>query len=81
MIISNPLSRGLGNIAKVCLMRCSGQSTCAEERNTYEFRPVVGHGGIAFIVILIVIAMNILNFIVILISYLFNTITITCNES
>ena len=81
MIISNPLSRGLGKIAKVCVMRCSCQSTCAEERNTYEFCPVVGHTGIALIVILIVIAMNILNFIVILLSYLFNTITITCYES
>ena len=46
MVVNNALSRGLGNIAKACLMRC-GQSTCAELKK-FEFCPV-GHGGIALI--------------------------------
>ena len=45
-MVNNALSRGLGNIAKVYLMKC-GQSTCAELKK-FEFCPV-GHGGIAHI--------------------------------
>ena len=44
MMVNYPLSRGLGNIAKVYLIKCS-QSTCAKLKK-YEFCPV-GHGGIA----------------------------------
>ena len=44
MMVNNALSRGLGNIAKVYLMRC-GQSTCADLKK-FEFCPV-GDGGIA----------------------------------
>ena len=44
MMVNNALSRGLGNTAKVYLMRC-GQSTCAELKK-FEFCPV-GHGGTA----------------------------------
>ena len=44
MMVSYPLSRGLGNITKVYLITCS-QSTCAKLKK-YEFCPV-GHGGIA----------------------------------
>ena len=46
MMVNYPLSRGLGNIAKVYLITCS-QSTCAKLKK-YEFCPV-GHGGIAHI--------------------------------
>ena len=44
MMVNSALSRGLGDIAKVCLMTC-GQSTCAELKK-FEFCPI-GHGGIA----------------------------------
>ena len=46
MMVKYPLSRGLGNIAKVYLITCS-QSTYAKLKK-YEFCPV-GHGGIAHI--------------------------------
>ena len=46
MMVNYPLSRRLGNIAKVYLITCS-QSTCAKLKK-YEFYPV-GHGGIAHI--------------------------------
>ena len=46
MMVNYPLSRGLGNIAKVYLITCS-QRTCAKLKK-YEFCPV-GHGGIAHI--------------------------------
>ena len=46
MMVNFPLSRRLGNIAKVYLITCS-QSTCAMLKK-YEFCPV-GHGGIAHI--------------------------------
>ena len=46
MMVNKGLSRGLGNIAKVYLMRC-GQTTCAELKK-FEFC-AVGHGGIAHI--------------------------------
>ena len=44
MMVNNPLSKGLGNIAKVYLMQYS-RSKCAKLKK-YEFCPV-GHGGIA----------------------------------
>ena len=46
MVVNYPLSKGLGNIAKVYLITCS-QSTCAKLKK-YEFCPE-GHGGIAHI--------------------------------
>ena len=46
MMVNYPLSRGLGNIAKVYLIKCS-QSTCAKLKKC-EFCPV-GHGRIAHI--------------------------------
>ena len=46
MMVNFPLSRRLGNIAKVYLITCC-QSTCAKLKK-YEFCPV-GHGGIAHI--------------------------------
>ena len=45
-MVNYPLSRGLGNIAKVYLITCS-QSTCAKLKK-YGFYPV-GHGGITHI--------------------------------
>ena len=47
MMVNYPLSRGLGNIAKVYLITCC-QSTCAKLKK-YEFCPV-GRGGIAHII-------------------------------
>ena len=44
MMVNYPLSRGLGNLAKVYLITCS-QSTCPKLKK-YEFCPV-SHGGIA----------------------------------
>ena len=48
MMVNYPLSRGLGNIAKVYLITCS-QSMCAKLKK-YEFCPV-GHSEIAHIYI------------------------------